>query len=81
MDGSTGRFTILYRALRVLRRIVLWGALALFTLFLAVLGINAFDERPSPQTLALLQPPANPYGPDENIYLALAGFDRPPANR
>src|SRR6516164_3783553 len=78
MDGTTERFAVLFRVLRVLRRIALWGALALFALFLALLAINAFDERPSPQALALLQPPENRYGPDENIYLALAGFDAAP---
>jgi len=77
MDGITDRFAVLFRVLRVLRRIALWGALALFALFLAALGINAFDERPSPQALALLQPPENRYRPEENIYVALAGFDAP----
>jgi uncharacterized SAM-binding protein YcdF (DUF218 family) len=77
MDGITDRCAILFRALRVVGRIALWGALALFALLLAALGINAFDERPSPQALALLQPPENPYRPEENIYVALAGFDAP----
>ena len=53
------------------------GALALFALSLAALAINAFDERPSPQTLTLLHPPENHYKPDENLFASLAGFDAP----
>ncbi len=77
MPGVTDRFAVLFRALRVLRRIVLWGVLALFALLVAALAINAFDEPLSPEALVLRQPPANRYSPDENIYLALAGFDAP----
>lgn len=71
------RFGVLFRALRVLRRIALWGARALVALILAAFAINAFDERSSPEALALLHPPENRYKPDENAYLSLAGFDAP----
>ena len=77
MDGVTECFGVFFRALRVLRRIAIWGALALLALILAALAINAFDERLSPEALALLHPPENRYRPDENIYVSLAGFDAP----
>jgi hypothetical protein len=67
----------LIRAFEGLRRVVAWGALALLCLFLISLAINARDERLSPETQALLQLPRNPYQPEENIYVALAGFDAP----
>ena len=35
------------------------GVLAVFALLLAALAINAVDERPSPEALALLQPSEN----------------------
>jgi hypothetical protein len=61
----------------VLRRIVGWGVLALLCLFFVALAINARDERPSSEALALLQLPMNPYRPEENIYVAMAGFEAP----
>jgi hypothetical protein len=77
MEGGAKRFGALVRVLRVLRTIAIWGAVGLFALFLVALAINAFDERPSRQALALSQPPENRYKPDENIYVALIGFDAP----
>src|ERR1700688_2491896 len=65
------------RSIVVLRRIVGWGVLALLCLFFVALAINARDQRPSPEALALLQLPVNPYRPEENIYVALAGFEAP----
>lgn len=77
-DGrGTERFGVFFRALRALRRIAIWGSLALLALILAVLAINAFDERPSPEALALLHGPENRYRPDDNLYVSLAGFDAP----
>jgi hypothetical protein len=78
MEGGTERFGVLFRVFRVLRRLVLWGAVTLFALFLSALAINVFDERPSRQALALSQPPENRYKPEENLYVALIGFDAPP---
>jgi hypothetical protein len=63
--------------LRILRRIVVWGTLAVLGLFLATLAINAFDESLSTEAKALLQAPPNHYMPEDNIYVALAGFDAP----
>ena len=77
MDGVTERFGVFFRALRVLRRIAIWGVLAVLALILAALAINAFDEPTSPQALTLLRPPENRYRPDENLYVSLAGFDAP----
>ena len=65
------------RSLLVLRRIIGWGALALLGLFFIALAINARDEQPSSETLAMLSLPVNSYRPEENIYVALAGFEAP----
>jgi hypothetical protein len=67
----------LTRSVVVLRRVVGWGVLALLCLFFVALAINARDERPSSEALAMLQLPVNPYRPEENIYVALAGFEAP----
>jgi hypothetical protein len=77
MDGVTERLGVLFRALRTLRRIAMWGALALLALILTALAINAFDERLSPEAVALLHPPQNRYRADQNLYVTLAGFDAP----
>jgi hypothetical protein len=74
MDGVKERFGFVFHALRVLQRFAMWSALALSALILAALAINVFDERPSPEALALLHS-ANRYTPDENLYVSLAGFD------
>jgi hypothetical protein len=73
-------------AARALTRPLKWlgiGLLALTVLagalFLAALLVNAHDEALAPEVRALLTPPANPYGARDNIYVALQGFDAPPA--
>jgi len=73
------------KARRAMRRILKWsgitvmGLLALaLLLFTVAFLINAHDEKLSPQARALLIPPGNPYAPEDNIYLALAGADAPP---
>jgi hypothetical protein len=48
-------------------------------LFLGALLVNAHDEALIPEARALLIPPPNPYGDQDNIYVALQGFDAPPA--
>lgn len=59
------------------------GVLALMVLaallLLIALLVNAHDEPLGPQALELLNPPANPYLPADNVYVALQGFDAPPA--
>jgi len=51
-----------------------WGALGLL---LVVIAINAFDEDLAPETIALLAAPPNPYSNEQNLYLAITGFDAP----
>jgi hypothetical protein len=71
---------------RALKRSLRWlaiGALALAGLAAGVLVIallvNLRDEALAPATRALLSPPPNRFGSAENIYVALQGFDAPPA--
>ncbi len=68
-----------------MRGILKWGGISVLSLLLLAitllaigLAINARDESLSPQAQSLLIRPANPYPPEDNIYLALAGFDAPP---
>lgn len=70
---------------RAMRGILKWGGIAVLSvllLALTLLGIgliiNARDEPLTPQAQSLLVPPPNPYPPEDNIYLALAGFDAAP---
>jgi hypothetical protein len=44
-------------------------------LVLAWILLNSFDSPLSDQAKALLTPPPNPYPPDENLYLAMAGLE------
>jgi hypothetical protein len=54
------------------------GLIALVVLFvLACFILNSIDAPLSPQAKALLTPPPNPFPPDQNIYLAMAGLDGP----
>jgi hypothetical protein len=70
---------------RIAGRILKWvglvaGSLALIALLLFALlfAINWRDEPLTPQARALLAPPPNALKPDDNIYLAMAGFTAPP---
>lgn len=69
---------------RIAGRILKWvglvaGSLAVIALLLVALAfaINWRDEPLTPQARALLAPPPNPLKPDDNIYLAMAGFTAP----
>jgi len=71
---------------RALTPILKWlgiGLLALTAvvcvLFIAALLVNAHDEPLAAEARTLLNAPANPYAPTDNIYVALQGFDAPPA--
>jgi hypothetical protein len=71
---------------RIHTRILKWLGISFLTLigvagvlFVAGLLVNAHDEALVPAARALLTPPANPYGAADNIYVALHGFDAPPA--
>ena len=66
------------KAWRVTLVIAKWTAGLAFALVLLVVGINCFDEDLTPEAKALLLAPPNAYKPEENIYLALMGFDAPP---
>ena len=65
------------RPWRITAKVLAWGLIAIAALYLAALAINSFDEQLAPDTTALLTPPPNPYRPEENIYVALAGLDAP----
>jgi hypothetical protein len=56
------------------------GGLVLIALLLFAVAwtMNLRDEPLTPESQALLVPPPNPYAPEDNIYLALAGLDAPP---
>ena len=50
---------------------------ALLALILIWFAINLVDEDLKPATQALIASPSNPYAPEDNIYVALVGFDAP----
>jgi hypothetical protein len=69
---------------RIAGRILRWiglvaGSLVLAALLLFALAfaINWRDEPLTPQARSLLTPPANSLKPEDNIYLAMAGFTAP----
>jgi hypothetical protein len=69
---------------RIAGRILKWialvaGSLVLLALLLFALAfaINWRDEPLTPQARALLTPPPNALRPEDNIYLAMAGFSAP----
>jgi len=53
------------------------AAIAALALLICVssYAMNIFDEALTPEAKALLSLPPNPYGPNDNIYVSLAGFD------
>jgi hypothetical protein len=71
--GSTIRFLLKWSGLVI-------GGLVLIALLLFAVAwtMNLRDEPLTPESQALLVPPPNPYAPEDNIYLALAGLDAPP---
>lgn len=73
------------QAWRIIGRILKWSGLAAGALVLLALvlfgmayAINSHDEALTLQVQALLLQPPNPYSDQDNVYLALAGFDAPP---
>ncbi len=69
----------------IIGRVLKWGGnllgslvLLALVLFAATFAINWRHESLAPETQALLQPPSNPYQPEDNLYLAMAGLDAPP---
>jgi hypothetical protein len=68
-----------------IRVVLKWGGfvsgglvLIALLLFVALWILNLHDEPLTRETQALLVPPPNPYEPEDNIYVALAGLDAPP---
>lgn len=69
---------------RIAGRILRWSALLIGSLVLVALlllalafAVNWRDEPLTPAARALLIPPPNPLKPEDNIYLAMAGFTAP----
>lgn len=69
---------------QIIGRLLKWGGIAVGSLVLLALVlfaiacvINMRDEPLSPRAMALLKEPHNPYRPEENLYVALVGFDAP----
>ena len=68
-----------------MKRVLRWTGVALLALVILAVAlwaiafaVNSKDEELSPQARALLTLPPLPYRPDENLYVAFAGFDAPP---
>jgi hypothetical protein len=62
------------KPLRIVLTTIKWLAAALVALVALFFAINSFDEDLRPEAIALATPPANPYAPDKNLYIALLGF-------
>jgi hypothetical protein len=67
----------LARIARIIAKIASGLAAFIFLLVLALFLVNSFDVPLSAQAKALLTPQPNPYPPEENIYLAMAGMEGP----
>jgi hypothetical protein len=65
------------RSLRIAWRAAIGVAAFVVVLASAAFAINAFDEKLSARTEALLRPFPNPYRADENAFLLLLGIDAP----
>src|SRR5689334_3440126 len=70
---------------QLLRPIAKWGGILIgallalaVALFAVVFVINIPDEALTPAAQALAVAPPDPYAPEDNAYLALAGLDAPP---
>jgi hypothetical protein len=60
---------------RYLIKIVGMIALSVLAIILASFAVNIHDEPLNAEAKALLALPADPYSPDDNIYVSMAGFD------
>jgi hypothetical protein len=67
----------LARIARITAKIASGLAAVIFLVVLSLFIVNSFDVPLSAQAKALLTPPPNPYPPEENIYLAMAGMEGP----
>src|ERR1700761_767566 len=60
---------------RLIAKIAAALAVIVFIVVLGSFSANFFDTALTREAKALLAPPPNPYQPEENIYLAMAGLD------
>lgn len=60
-------------------RVVGGLALVVLAILLVSIAVNLHDQPLNTEAKALLALPENPYGPNENIYISVAGFDAPAA--
>ena len=67
----------LARIARISAKVTAGLAAVLLLIGLVLFIVNCFDVPLSDQAKALLTPPPNPYKPEENIYLAIAGMEGP----
>jgi hypothetical protein len=73
MSGTSRLARIARLTAKIVASLVAVLVLVAVVLFIA----NSFDVPLSEKAKALLTPPPNPYPPDENIYLAMAGMEGP----
>jgi hypothetical protein len=57
---------------------IMWPTAAIGVLLLACVAVNAFDQKLSQQAQDMMQVPANPYRPGDNLFIAMLGIDAPP---
>jgi len=72
---SKGNHSAVARIARISLRIVGVLAVVALAILLASFAANLHDQPLNAEAKALLKLPANPYGPNENIYISMAGFD------
>lgn len=65
------------RAARLGLKIIAVLVGVILALALTWLGVNLVDENLTPAAKAMLTAPPNPYRPDDNIYVAIMGFEAP----
>jgi hypothetical protein len=65
------------KAWRVMRKTLLWSSAALAIFVVALVAINAFDETLSEEARLLLEAPRSTLPPEQNLFVALAGFQAP----
>jgi hypothetical protein len=57
-------------------RLLKWGGFSVLALLLALVVINAFDEKLEPATEAYLEPVPETYAPETNVFYALLSLDQ-----
>ena len=72
---SKDNHSAIARITRISLRIVGVLAVVVLAILLVCFAANLHDQPLSAEAKALLALPANPYSPNENIYISMAGFD------